>query len=120
MFLARAHAAVAALLLLVMSFTAARALDPDRPSLVVAALRHFRSVVLVEALLGVVILAIVPFLSGSARTQDAQLRSANLTQTATVGGLPVTLRPSALQPGLVEYDVVLPPGTPEQRVSLSF
>jgi copper transport protein len=99
---------------------AARATDPDRPSLVAAALRHFRGLIAVEALLGVAILAIVPFLSGSARNQDAQLRSANLAQTAVVGTTPIELRPSALQPGLVEYDVVLPPGAKEQRVALSF
>lgn len=99
---------------------AARTLDPDRPSLVVAALRHFRGVIVLEAVLGVAILAIVPFLSGSARNQDAQLRSANLTQTAVVGTTPISLRPSALQPALVEYDVVLPPGSPDQRVALSF
>ena len=99
---------------------AARALDPDRPSLVVAALRHFRGVIVTEAVLGLAILAIVPFLSGSARTQDAQLRSANLAQTALAGATPIEFRPSALQPGLVEYDVVLPPDAKEQRVALSF
>lgn len=98
----------------------ARMLDPDRPSLVVAALRHFRGVIVVEAVLGLAILAIVPFLSGSARNQDAQLRSANLAQTALAGTTPIEFRPSALQPGLVEYDVILPPGTKDQRVALSF
>src|SRR5947209_3949345 len=98
----------------------ARMLDPDRPSLVVAALRHFRGVIVVEAVLALAILAIVPFLSGSARNQDAQLRSANLAQTALAGTTPISLRPSALQPALVEYDVVLPPGSPDQRVALSF
>jgi hypothetical protein len=87
---------------------------------VVAALRHFRGVIVVEAVLGLAILAIVPFLSGSARNQDAQLRSANLAQTALAGTTPIEFRPSALQPGLVEYDVILPPGTKDQRVALSF
>lgn len=47
-------------------------------------------------------LTIVPFLSGSARNPDAQLRSANLAQTATIGTLRVTPAPSALQPGLLD------------------
>jgi copper transport protein len=98
---------------------AAQRVDPDRPSLIVAALRHFRKVVILEAVLGIVVLAIVPFLSGSARSQDAALRSANLTQTAVVGSTTVALTPSALQAGLVDYDVVLPASF-NDRVSLVF
>jgi putative copper export protein/methionine-rich copper-binding protein CopC len=97
----------------------ARQLDPDRPSLVVAALRHFRRLVILEAVLGIVVLAIVPFMSGSARTQDAQLRSADLSQVATIASTPVVFRPSALQPGLVDYDVVLPDAA-RDRVQLTF
>jgi hypothetical protein len=98
---------------------AARRADADRPSLIAAALRHFRRLVILEAALGLVVLAIVPFLAGSARSQDAQLRSANLTQTATIGSLPVTFTPSALQPGLVDYDLTLPAAY-TGRVSLAF
>jgi putative copper export protein len=97
----------------------ARQLDPDRPSLVVAALRHFRRLVILEAVLGLVVLAIVPFMSGSARTQDAQLRSADLSQMATIGSTSVVFSPSALQPGPVDYDVVLPDSNRE-RVQLTF
>lgn len=71
-------------------------------------LRPFRRTVMVEVVIGLTVLLIVPFLSGSARTQAAQLRAADLNQTAMAGNLPVTFTPSALQPGAVRYDVFVP------------
>jgi putative copper export protein/methionine-rich copper-binding protein CopC len=72
------------------------------------ALRHFRVVVAFEALLGILILLVVPFLSGSARNQAFQDKAADLTQTAQVAGQSVRLRPSGLQPGVTDYDVSVP------------
>jgi copper transport protein len=81
-------------------------------------LRHFRGVVAVEAVVGLLVLLVVPFLSGSARSQEAARQAADLTQTTTVDGQTVRLRPSGAQPGLTEYDVWVPAG--EDRVDVDF
>lgn len=70
-------------------------------------------------MLGIVVLAVVPFLAGSARNQDAQLRSADLTQTAVIGTTTVALKPCALQPGVVDFEIGLPTSFTD-RVSLVF
>ena len=72
------------------------------------ALRHFRVVVAGEAVLGLLILLVVPFMSGSARNQEFQAKAADLTQTRLVGGQAVRLRPSGAQPGVTDYDVWVP------------
>jgi putative copper export protein/methionine-rich copper-binding protein CopC len=71
-------------------------------------LRHFRKTVVAEAALGLLILLVVPFLSGSARNQEFQARAADLTQTQHAGGHAVRLRPSGAQPGMTDYDVWAP------------
>jgi putative copper export protein/methionine-rich copper-binding protein CopC len=77
-------------------------------SAVSLALRHFRVVVGLEALVGILILLVVPFLSGSARNQAFQDKAADLTQTQHVAGQAVRLRPSGAQPGVTDYDVWVP------------
>ncbi len=81
-------------------------------------LSDFRRVIALEVAIGLAILFIVPFLSGSARNQAFQAKVWSLKQTATAGGQSVTLRPSALQPGLTNYDVTLPHNV--SRVVLRF
>ena len=71
-------------------------------------LRHFRKTVVAEAALGLLILLVVPFLSGSARNQEFQAKAADLTQTQHAGGHAVRLRPSGAQPGMTDYDVWAP------------
>ena len=78
-----------------------------------AALRHFRGVVAAEAVVGVLIALVVPFMSGSARNQDFQKHDGGLVQTA--GG--IELKPSGLRPGVVDYDVRAPGA---KRVELAF
>jgi copper transport protein len=68
-------------------------------------LRHFRKTVAAEAVLGMLILLVVPFLSGSARNQEFQAKAADLTQKRQSGGHAVLLRPSGAQPGMTDYDV---------------
>jgi putative copper export protein/methionine-rich copper-binding protein CopC len=70
--------------------------------------RRFRRVVVAEALVGVLILLVVPFLSSSARNQAFAARAADLTQTRRVDGQAVALRPSGAQPGMTDYDVWVP------------
>jgi putative copper export protein len=81
-------------------------------------LRHFRGVVAAEAVVGLLVLLVVPFLSGSARKQDFERRAADLTQTALAGGHEVRLRPSGAQPGMTDYDVWAPDA--EGRVAVAF
>ncbi len=94
--------------------------DPRHPSLLAVALGHFRRVIGLEVVVGLAILFTVPFLTGSARNQALQAQALDLTQTTLAGDLPVALRPSALQPGLVDYDVLLPPTAAARRVTLTF
>lgn len=77
--------------------------------------RHFRGVVAVEVLLGVGVLFVVPYLSGSARNQVFQTKIADISQTKTAGAAIVKFTPSGLQPGLTNYDVTVPVWRP--RVS---
>jgi uncharacterized membrane protein len=86
---------------------ALRAEGEDGSALAVT-LRHFRGVIAAEAVIGLLILLVVPFLSGSARKQEFERQSADLTQTALVGGQEVRLRPSGAQPGPTDYDVWAP------------
>jgi putative copper export protein len=81
-------------------------------------LRHFRRTVAAEAVLGLLILLVVPFLSGSARNQEFQAKAAGLTQTQHAGGHAVRLRPSGAQPGMTDYDVWAPGAG--GRVSVAF
>jgi hypothetical protein len=83
-----------------------------------AALRHFRALVAAEVALGIAILLVVPFLSGSARRQAFEARAADLTQTRDAGGQAVRLRPSAAQPGLTDYDVWV--AGARKRVTVTF
>jgi putative copper export protein len=81
-------------------------------------LRHFRGVVAAEAVVGLLVLLVVPFLSGSARKQDFEARAADLTQTARAGGGEVRLRPSGAQPGPTDYDIWAPGAS--GRVAVAF
>ncbi len=78
-------------------------------------LRHFRTVIALEAVVGIAILAIVPFLSSSARNQNFQKHVADLTQTAGA----ISLTPSGLEPGLADYTVKLA-GDAVSPVSVAF
>ncbi|HEX4304907.1 MAG TPA: CopD family protein [Solirubrobacterales bacterium] len=71
-------------------------------------LRHFRGVVAAEAVIGLLVLLVVPFLSGSARKQEFEHQAADLTQAALTGTGDVRLRPSGAQPGPTDYDVWAP------------
>jgi hypothetical protein len=73
--------------------------DGEDGSALAVTLPHFRGVVTAEAVIGLVVLRVVPFLSGSARKQDFERHTADLTQTALAGGQEVRLRPSGAQPG---------------------
>jgi putative copper export protein len=81
-------------------------------------LRHFRGVIAAEAVIGLLVLLVVPFLSGSARKQDFERHAADLTQTALAGGGEVRLRPSGAQPGPTDYDVWAPGA--DGRVAVAF
>ncbi len=81
--------------------------------------RHFRGVVAVEVLLGVGVLFVVPYLSGSARNQDFQTKVADISQTKTVGAAIVKFTPSGLQPGLTNYDVTVS-GVEAKNVEMGF
>lgn len=67
--------------------------------------RRFRQIVGVEVVLGLAVLFVVPYLSGSARNQAFQADAADISRTVTVEGATVTLTPSGLTPGLVDYQV---------------
>jgi uncharacterized membrane protein len=82
------------------------------------AMRRFRTTVAAEVVLGMLILLVVPFLSGSARSQELQAKAADLTQARQVAGHAVRLRPSGAQPGLTDYDVWAP--NAGDRVSVAF
>ena len=82
-------------------------------------LRHFRGVVAAEAVIGLLVILVVPFLSGSARKQEFERSAADLTQSKVVGGQEVRLRPSGAQPGPTEYDVWVP-GVEGGRVAVAF
>jgi putative copper export protein/methionine-rich copper-binding protein CopC len=98
---------------------AVRVANGSAQSLGAVLLTHFRRVIAVEVLVGFTILLVVPFLSSSSRNQAAALQAADLTQVAVAGDLPVTFKPSALQPGLVDYDITLPVRD-ATRVTLAF
>jgi hypothetical protein len=76
----------------------------DRSGVTILA-EHFRTVIVLEVILGIGVLFIVPFLSGSARNQALQAKAADLSQTRTVGGQRITVTPAGLQPGLTDYQV---------------
>jgi putative copper export protein len=86
---------------------ALRAEGADGSALAVT-LRHFRGVIAAEAVIGLLIVLVVPFLSGSARKQEFERQAADLTQTAHAGGQEVRLRPSGAEPGPTDYDVWAP------------
>jgi|GEM_PF-930476 len=92
---------------------ALRASGAASGSALAVALGHFRHVVVAEAVVGLAIVAVVPFLSGSARNQDFQRRQADLAQTRGA----VTLAPSGNVAGPAQYDVVAPGA---RRVDVSF
>jgi putative copper export protein len=82
-------------------------------------LRHFRGVVAAEAVIGLLVILVVPFLSGSARKQEFEAHAADLTQSKVVDGQEVRLRPSGAQPGPTDYDVWVP-GVEAGRVAVAF
>ncbi len=96
---------------------AIRAGGADGSALAVT-LRHFRGVVAAEAVIGLLVLLVVPFLSGSARKQEFERNAADLTQTSLAGGQEVRLRPSGAQPGPTDYDVWAPGA--DGRVAVAF
>lgn len=96
---------------------ALRAEGADGSGLAVT-LRHFRGVIAAEAVIGLLVLLVVPFLSGSARKQEFERQAADLTQTALAGGQEVRLRPSGAQPGPTDYDVWAPGAS--GRVAVAF
>jgi hypothetical protein len=77
-------------------------------------LSRFRLVIATEATLGILVLLVVPFLSGSARNQAFQTKAADLTQTQGSGPERVSLTPSAALPVVTDYDVhvATPPAGP--------
>ncbi|HEY1538671.1 MAG TPA: CopD family protein [Solirubrobacteraceae bacterium] len=81
-------------------------------------LRRFRRIAAAEVVVGVAILLVVPFLSGSARKQEFVAKAADLTQTTHAGGQAVRLRPSGAQPGLTDYDAWVPGAS--GRVTVAF
>jgi putative copper export protein/methionine-rich copper-binding protein CopC len=81
--------------------------------------RHFRGVVAVEAVIGLGVLFVVPYLSGSARNQEFQTKKADISRSVSVTGGAVRLTPSGLVPGLANYDVTLT-GVAAKDVKLSF
>lgn len=81
-------------------------------------LRHFRGVIAAEAVIGLLVVLVVPFLSGSARKQEFERQAADLTQTTLAGGQEVRLRPSGAQPGPTDYDVWAPGAS--GRVAVAF
>ncbi|GIG59822.1 hypothetical protein Lfu02_41940 [Longispora fulva] len=97
---------------------AARELGRDDRLLTLVTSR-FRAIILAEVVLGLAVLFVVPFLSGSARNQVYQENAANLTRTAAAGSAAVSLTPSGLQPGLTDYDVTVAHST-ANRVTVSF
>jgi uncharacterized membrane protein len=97
---------------------AARAAGEEGSALSVT-LRHFRGVVAAEAVIGLLVILVVPFLSGSARKQESERSAADLTQSKVIGGQEVRLRPSGAQPGPTEYDVWVP-GVEGGRVAVAF
>lgn len=96
---------------------ALRAEGADGSALAVT-LRHFRGVIAAEAVIGLLVVLVVPFLSGSARKQEFERQAADLTQTARAGGHEVRLRPSGAQPGPTDYDVWVPGAS--GRVAVAF
>jgi putative copper export protein/methionine-rich copper-binding protein CopC len=92
--------------------------DGEEGSGLAVTLRHFRGVVAAEAVVGLLVLLVVPFLSGSARKQDFERHAADLTQTALAGGQEIRLRPSGAQPGPTDYDVWAPGA--DGRVAVAF
>jgi uncharacterized membrane protein len=82
-------------------------------------LRHFRGIVAAEAVIGLLVILVVPFLSGSARKQEFERNAADLTQSKVVGGQEVRLRPSGAQPGPTDYDVWVA-GAEAGRVAVAF
>ncbi|HVE25946.1 MAG TPA: CopD family protein [Sporichthya sp.] len=81
--------------------------------------RHFRATVAVEVVLGLSLLFVANFLSGSSRNQALQASDDLFRTTALAGETTVGLSPSGLQPGLVEY-VVDVTGPAPKEVELTF
>lgn len=81
--------------------------------------RHFRATVAVEVVLGLSLLFVANFLSGSSRNQALQASDDLFRTTAVAGQTTVGLSPSGLQPGLVNY-VVDVAGPPPKEVELTF
>ncbi|HUR73946.1 MAG TPA: CopD family protein [Sporichthya sp.] len=81
--------------------------------------RHFRATVALEAVLGLSLLFVANFLSGSSRNQALQASDDLFRTTAVAGSATVGLAPSGLQPGLVEYLVDVDGQAPNE-VTLTF
>jgi putative copper export protein/methionine-rich copper-binding protein CopC len=97
---------------------ALRAAGDDR-SLIALLGGQFRAIIAVEALLGITVLLVAPFLHGSARKEAVQDAAADLARSARAGSQTVTLTPSGLQPGLTDYTVRVSGGG-SSTVTLSF
>ncbi|GAA5193766.1 hypothetical protein GCM10023322_56510 [Rugosimonospora acidiphila] len=82
--------------------------------------RHFRTTIAVEVILGLLVLFIAPLLGGSARNQAFQASPEVFAQTAQAGGSTVELIPSALQPGLLDYRIKVDGGPSPKQVTVSF
>jgi putative copper export protein len=81
--------------------------------------RHFRATVAVEVVLGLSVLFVAHFLSGSSRNQELQASAELFRTSALAGEVEVGLTPSGLQPGIVDY-VVDVAGAAPRRVELRF
>ncbi|MGX7678993.1 CopD family protein [Jatrophihabitans sp. DSM 45814] len=96
-----------------------RSTGEDR-SLTRILLSHFRATIAIEVVLGLLVLFIAPLLSGSARNQAFQASPAALTRTASAAGNKVSLTPSGLQPGLIDYTIAVDSAVAPQLVSVGF
>jgi Copper resistance protein D len=84
-----------------------------------ALVQHLGRVVAAEAVLGVGIVLVVPFLSASARNQSLQTKAANLSQTLHAPAGVVKLTPSGREAGFADYDVWLS-NSKATTISLNF
>jgi putative copper export protein len=91
----------------------------DERSLGTLLTRHFRVAIAAEVVLGLSVLLIAPFLSGSSRNQAFQAKEADLTRTSSAGLESFELTPSGLQPGRTSY-VVRTPDDSARTVTVSF
>jgi putative copper export protein/methionine-rich copper-binding protein CopC len=92
----------------------------DRGGLTRTVMRHFRAVIALEVALGLGVFFVAALLAGSARNEAFQAGPQALAQTAVSGATTVEMYPSAMQPGLIDYNVKLTGGPTPKEVSLDF